>query len=141
MAELLTIGFKDINGISATTKFWCNTAIEAALALQNAANLSNAQIVYAGLTKPLDLTAVAANVASNANVETAKTKLVLSLFGPDAGSVARKEAKCFLRIPAPDGTLLNGNVFDAARLNPLIPLILSHTGVAMTGIRKVRYEK
>jgi hypothetical protein len=143
MAKNLTVVFRDVNGQTGRTRFWCNNEAEAALALQNLKNLSNAQVVGAYMAQPIDISSLAGNTASNGNVETARAKAKVRMRGADSGSVAAKIAYVTFEIPAPLGSLINGLVGDPANnlLTPFINKVHSTSGVTMTAIDKVFYAR
>jgi hypothetical protein len=143
LARKLTVSFQDVNGIFAATHFWCNDLVTAIAAMQSLANLSNAQIVGGYLAQPIDLAGVTGNTASNANVETARTKAIISLSGADLGSVAAPRQSMRIAVPAPVGSIINGINGDpaGALVTPFIGKTTTNSGVLTDRIDRVYYSK
>jgi hypothetical protein len=142
MGQLLTVGFKDVNGLSSRTQFWCNDAITALGAVQALANLSNAQIIGAFLTRELDISTIAANNAVAANIETVNEKAKVRLSGPDAGSAGAPRLGVVVSIPAPVGTIINAPGEAAAALAAFLVNKVSHSSdVVMDTIERIYYSR
>lgn len=143
MARILHVTLRDVNGVTSGTHFWCNDLVTAIAACQSIANLSNAQIVGAYLSEPLDLTQISNNNTSNNNVETLKTRAIVRLSGPDPGSVANPRSYCRVTIPAPVGSIINGLTGDpaGALVTPFIGKVLTLSDVTTDRIDKVYYGK
>jgi len=144
MAQKLNVHLTDINGETSGTKFWCNDVPTAILALQNIANLSNAQITSAYMTQPLSLTGYTLKAnALAANVETALNRVKVHMSGADVGSVANPRDDAILGIPAPIGDLVNGLEGSPtdARLTPLIGVIMTAADVTTDRIDRVFYSR
>lgn len=143
MAEKLAVTLIDINGETGTTDCWVGNALAAIQVCQKIADLSNAQVVGAFLTSQIDITGIPDNVAVATNIETVTTKLKVIMSGVDVGSTTTGRGKKFLNIPAPVGTIYNGDV-AAAKVNPLltafIPLVKSASDVTMDRIDNVMYS-
>lgn len=142
MASKLTVNFQDVNGQNSNTKFFTDAG-DAVTALQALANLSNAQIVSAFLTDPLDLTDVDANIPVAANVETVKEKIKVRLEAP-AGVDGAPFQYAIAAIPAPVGTMINatGEAQDPDGLaTALVGLVQTNTGLVTTAINHIYYSR
>lgn len=143
MASFLTVNFKDINGQSSHTSFWCNDTLTAVGAVQALANLSNAQVVSAYLTSELDVTLIDPNTAVAANIENAGSKAKARLRAPDGGSVAAPNQYVTVSVPAPKGEIINatGQPNDPNGLMAaFVGVVQSNTGLATTEITHVYYS-
>lgn len=138
---LLTVTFRDINGLTAGTSVYCLEA-DADNVLSNLDALSNAQIVSALITTPVDL-AGANSVAVAANIESAYSKLKVGLTGPAPVGSNRQLSSTIFSVPAPIGTVVNAPEGDPlnASLVALLGLIKAADGATMTAIRSVRYAR
>ena len=145
MAQELSVNFKDVNGDRGGTRFWCNDVPTAQGAIQALANLSNAQVVAAWMSLPVDLGSIAnlKTAAVAANNETVYTNAKILLSGNDAGSVAAKRGYAEINIPAPIGALING-----LEGNPNDPLaqafvgkIITRHNVTTDRVDSVKYSK
>lgn len=143
MAQKLTVNFKDVNGEGSRTQFWCNDTPTAVQAAQALSNLSNAQIVSAYLTRDLDISEIPNNTAVAANVETVYSKAKVRFSGPDEGSVSAPRLEATLSIPAPVGTIINGEtgLTSQVLLQPFVGLIATYNGLATDRIDKVYYSR
>lgn len=145
MAQLLSISYNDVNGEFAATKFWCNDVPTAIGAVQDCANLSNAQIVAAWMSKPIDLSQVAGlkSAPVAANNETVKSNVTILLSGPDVGSVSAPRGTAEINIPAPKGDLVNGLLGDVndARAQAFLGKILTRHDVTTDRVDKIHYTK
>ncbi len=142
MGQLLTTNFKDVNGVGAKTQFWCNDVLTAEQACQALANLSNAQIVSAYMTRELDISAIPSNNAVNANVETVGEKAKVRLSAPDPGSAGAPRQSTSIGIPAPVGTFINAP--GAAQGNQgaaFIGLIVTNSGLVTDRIDRIYYSR
>lgn len=144
MASLLTVNFKDVNGLGSSTRFWCNDTPTAIGAVQALANLSNAQIVSAYLTDELDVSEIDPNESVAANIETVYEKAKARLKAPDGGSVAAPNQYVIVSVPAPVGSIINadGTANDPDGLmTAFVGLVQSNTGLATTQIEHVYYSR
>lgn len=143
MAYLLDVFFQDINQKESTSSLWVNveTDVPDVLAAMKAA--SNAKILRATLSTPVPLIALTDNIPTAANVETATSKAIVSMRGADAGSSGKPFATARVGIPAPIGSLINGQSGDVsdAELQSLKSKVLSKTGVQMDQITSVKYSR
>lgn len=142
MAVEVEITFIDVNGDEARTSFWSPSAANAQSAVELFGPITNCEVIKASYNTPLDITGSWNHAPATANVETARSKVKVEFEGAASGG-ALAFAKSTLSIPAPVGDLVNGAAGSPtdARLTPLIPLVLSAHGDAMTEIIKVRYAK
>lgn len=143
MGSLCTIGVKDVNGKSSKTQFWTNDTVSALGAAQAVANLSNAQVVSCYLTKDVDISDLADNVAVAANIETVTEKAKIRLSGADALSAGALRLTATISIPAPLGTIINAvtGAVDGALVTPFIGVITTYNGLVTDRIDKVYYSK
>lgn len=143
MAYLLDVTFQDINQVESVSSLWVNveTDVTDVIAAMKAA--SNAKILRATLSTPVPLIAITNNIPTAANVETATSKAIVSMRGADAGSSGKPFATARVGIPAPIGTLINGESGDTtdAELQSLKSKVLSKTGVQMDQITSVKYNR
>lgn len=142
MADKLTVNFQDVNGQNSNTKFYVDSA-DAGSALQSLANLSNAQIVSAYLTTPLDLTTIDPNTPAAANVETVKEKIKVRLEAAAGGGGAAFQY-ALAAIPAPLGSMINaeGEAQDPDGLaTALVGLVQTNTGLVTTAINHIYYSR
>jgi len=142
MAVEVNITFKDVNGDEGQTSFWSDTAANAQAALELFGPLTNAEVIKASYSTPLDITGAWNVAAAAANVETCRSKVKVQFEGAADGGFQAFD-RTTLSIPAPVGDLINGasgNPTDA-RLVGLIPLVFSVHGTAMTVISSVKYAK
>lgn len=144
MGQLCTVSFKDVNGEGALTRFWVNDTLTAVGAIQHLANLSNAAIVSAFTTKEADITSLQNNDAVSANNESVRTKALIIMSGPDGASAGNQIPKVRVSIPAPLGSIISGDE-NADGFGPVpqsfVGLVVSNSGVVMTAVNKVFYEK
>jgi hypothetical protein len=143
MAYLLDVTFRDINQLESISSVWVNveTDVDNVVAAMKAA--SNAKIVRATLSTPVPLVTLTNNQPAAANVETATSKAIVSMRGADAGSSGKPFATARVGIPAPIGTIINGQSGDVsdAELQSLKSKVLSKTGVQMDQITSVKYSR
>lgn len=143
MAFLLEIDFRDVNGKTASRSCYINQESDAPLVVKMFDDCSNALITAARILTPVPLQLITGNSATNDNVETAKTKAKVKLRGADAGSLAQPFDYVTISIPAPIGTLINGQSGDVSNseLQSLKTKVLSRAGVQMDTIEKVYYSR
>ena len=91
----------DVNGLGASNRIWANNAAGASTLAGLLKKLSNAKLRAAGYRTPIDISAIDPNAAAAANVETARTKMVITLSAPplaggaaSAASRARTSSCC-----------------------------------------------
>lgn len=143
MGQKLTVNVKDVNGLNSKTDFWVNDTIAALGAVQAIANLSNAAVVSAYLTKDVDISEIADNVAVAANVETVAEKAKVRLSGPDEGSAGATRLTVTIAIPAPVGTIINAltGAVNGALVTPFVGKVTTYNGLTTDTVDKVYYSK
>ena len=139
---LETISWLDVNGIGASNKFWVTDDAAAQTVLADLKKLSNAKVTNAQYGTPLDLTAIGANTAVTANVETARAKMAITLGAPPATAGGPRQTVT-IQIPAPVGTYINGLSGDVNNpdIQALVGLVVTQAGTATDSIEKVVYVK
>lgn len=143
MGQLCTINVKDVNGLGSKTQFWTNDTVSALGAAQAIANLSNAQIVSCYLTREVDISGIANNVATAANVETVAEKAKIRLSGGDATSAGALRLTATIAIPAPVGTIINAQTgaVNGALVTPFIGKVTTYNGLVTDQVDKVYYSR
>lgn len=143
MGQKLTVNVKDVNGINSKTDFWVNDTLAALGAVQAVANLSNASVVSAYLTRDVDISAIAANNAVAANVETVTEKAKIRLSGPDAGSAGALRLTATISIPAPVGSIIDAQTgaINGPLVTPFVGKVTTYNGLATDTVDKVFYSK
>lgn len=143
MGQLLTVNFKDVNSLNSKTQFWVNDTLAAEGAVQSLANLSNAQVTSAYLTRDVDISGLASNVAVAANVETVAEKAKIRLSGGDATSAGALRLTATIAIPAPVGSIINAQTgaVDGALVTPFIGKITTYNGLVTDQVDKVYYSR
>lgn len=143
MGQLCTINVKDVNGLSSKTQFWTNDTVSAEGAAQSIAKLSNAQVVSCYLTREVDLTDLADNVAVAANIETVAEKAKIRLSGGDATSAGALRLTTTIAIPAPVGTIINAltGAVNGALVTPFIGKVTTYNGLVTDQVDKVYYSR
>lgn len=143
MSYLLDVTFQDINQLESVSSLWVNVETDVAAVLDAMKLASNAKIQRATLSTPVPLVTITNNIPAAANVETATSKAIVAMRGADAGSSGRPFATATVGIPAPIGSLINGQSGDVsdAELQSLKSKILSKTGVQMDQVTSVKYNR
>lgn len=143
MAYLLNVTFQDINQKESKSSLWINVESDVNAILTALKAASNAKILRATLSTPVPLVTITNNIPAAANVETATSKALVSMRGADAGSSGKPFATATIGIPAPIGSLINGQSGDVsdAELQSLKSKVLSKTGVQMDQITSVKYSR
>lgn len=143
MGQKLTINVKDVNGQNSKTDFWVNDTLTALGAVQAVANLSNAAVVSAYLTRDVDLADIPANNAVAANVETVAEKAKVRLSGPDEDSAGATRLTVTIAIPAPVGTIINSltGAVNGALVTPFVGKVTTYNGLTTDTVDKVYYSK
>jgi hypothetical protein len=143
VAFLLDVTFQDINQVESTSSMWIAAETDAPAVLAALKAASNAKILRATISTPVPLLTITNNSPTNDNVETATSKALVYMRGADAGSSGKPFATARVGIPAPKGTLINGQSGDVtdAELQALKSHVLSKTGVQMDQITKVVYSR
>lgn len=142
MAVLLEVSWRDVNKVPASNRVSVDDAAAAATLLAKLKTLSNAEIEAAYILTPLDISGLAGNVAAANNVETAKTKMKITMSGPiPAGATARPTVT--LGIPAPKGTYINGLEGDPtnADITALLTDVVSNRGETLNTVERVAYGR
>jgi hypothetical protein len=143
MGQKLTVNVKDINGLNSKTDFWVNDTLAALGAVQAIANLSNAAVVSAFLTKDVDISGIANNIAVAANVETVAEKAKIRLSGPDDESAGALRLTVTIAIPAPVGTIINAltGAINGALVTPFVGKVTTYNGLETDTVDKVYYSR
>lgn len=143
MGQKLTINVKDVNSVNSKTDFWVNDTLAALGAVQAVANLTNAAVVSAYLTRPVDISGLANNVAVAANIETVNEKAKVRLSGPDANSAGALRLTATISIPAPVGTIIDAQTgaVNGALVAPFIGKITTYNGLVTDIVDKVYYSR
>jgi len=143
MAFLLDVTFQDVNQLESTSSMWIEAETDAIDVIQALKAASNAKITRATISTPVPLLTITNNSPTNDNVETATSKALVSMRGADAGSSGKPFATARVGIPAPIGSLINGQSGDAtnAELQALKSHVISKTGVQMDQITRVVYNR
>lgn len=140
MAVELTVNYLDVNGETASNTCTVADMAAAVALLPKLKKLTNAAIVSASISTPVDISGVNNNTASNANNESAKFKMAVQMKGPKAaGATAAPSVK--LEIPAPVGTYVNAKTGDPANadIQALLAQVLSNRGEALNTVKSVKY--
>lgn len=143
MGQKLTVNVKDVNGQNSKTDFWVNDTLAALGAVQAIANLSNAAVISAYLTKDVDISGIASNNAVAANIETAAEKAKIRLSGPDSLSAGALRLTVTIAIPAPVGTIVNAltGAVDGALVTPFVGKVTTYNGLTTDTVDKVYYSR
>jgi hypothetical protein len=143
MGQKLTINVKDVNGLNSKTDFWVNDTLAAVGAVQAVANLSNAAVVSAYLTKDVDLSAIANNNAVAANVETVTEKAKIRLSGGDSESAGALRLTVTISIPAPVGSIIDAQTgaINGALVTPFVGKVTTYNGLSTDTVDKVYYSR
>lgn len=143
MGQLCTINVKDVNGVGSKTQFWTNDTLSAEGAAQSIAKLSNAQVVSCYLTRELDLTDIADNIAVAANIETVAEKAKIRLSGSDAESAGALRLSATIAIPAPVGSIINAltGAVNGALVTPFTGKVTTYNGLVTDQVDKVYYSR
>lgn len=143
MGQKLTVNVKDVNGLNSKTNFWVNDTLAAEQAVQAVANLSNAAVVSAYLTRDVDLADIPANTAVAANVETVAEKAKIRLSGPDTESAGATRLTVTVSIPAPVGTIINAltGAINGALVTPFVGKVTTYNGLETDTVDKVYYSR
>jgi hypothetical protein len=131
-----------VNGIHAKNQIFVADVVGALGAAVHLKALSNARIVSAMFSVPLDLTTLTGNVAVAANVETARAKAVVTMSANQAGVGLPRPTVSF-QIPAPIGTFINGLTGDKTNADVIALLtdIVTNRGETLTLIDNIVYGK
>jgi hypothetical protein len=142
MAIRMTISYRDVNGVEATNRFTVADATAAAAALAKFKALTNAKIIEAFTSTPLDITGLSGNTALQANVESAKFKCAISMSGPIPTGGTRRPTVS-LQIPAPLGSLVNSTSGDItnALVTTLLSTVLSDRGETLDTVDAVNFVR
>ena len=140
--KLVKMSFVDVNNLKATMDLIfdeaditsCTEAIQAA---------SNAATVDIDVTTPVNLALVTGNNPVQANVETVRSRLVISCRGADLGNLVRPFDECEWSIPAWDGSLYPYNVAVplAAKILAIVNRAKSKSGVQMSTVKGVKVAR
>jgi hypothetical protein len=143
MGQKLTVNVKDVNGLNSKTDFWVNDTLAAEQAVQAVANLSNAAVVSAYLTRDVDISGIANNIAVAANVETVAEKAKIRLSGPDTESAGATRLTVTISIPAPVGTIINAvtGAVNGALVTPFVGKVTTYNGLETDTVDKVYYSR
>lgn len=143
MGQKLTINVKDVNGLNSKTDFWVNDTLAALGAVQSVANLSNAAVVSAFLTKDVDLSPVLNNVASASNIETVTEKAKIRLSGADGGSAGATRLTVTISVPAPVGSIIDGitGAINGGLVTPFVGKVTTYNGLQTDTVDKVYYSR
>lgn len=143
MGQKLTVNVKDVNGLNSKTDFWVNDTVAAEQAVQAVANLSNAAVVSAYLTKDVDISGISANNAVAQNIETVAEKAKIRLSGPDSGSAGATRLTVTVSIPAPVGSLIDSltGQINNALVTPFVGKVTTYNGLTTDTVDKVYYSR
>ena len=142
MAVLLEVSYIDAQGETSTNEFTVADLQAADFVLPKLKKLTNCKIIGARLIQPVNISTLANNTATAANVESAKFKMAISMTGPFAvGATAAPSVT--LQIPAPVGTYVNGLSGDPtnADITTLLAEVLSNRGEPLDTVRRVSYVR
>lgn len=142
MSVEVAVSWLDAQGESATNTYTVDDAAAALASVILLKALSNAKILAATYSTPIDLATVPSNNAVAANVESAKFKMAVQLSGDKpANATARPGVK--LLIPAPLGSLINGLSGDPtnAAFTALLAQIRSNRGETLNKVDRVAYVR
>jgi oxalate decarboxylase/phosphoglucose isomerase-like protein (cupin superfamily) len=119
------------------------TTLAAVGAVQAVANLSNAAVVSAYLTKDVDLSAIANNNAVAANVETVTEKAKIRLSGGDSESAGALRLTVTISIPAPVGSIIDAQTgaINGALVTPFVGKVTTYNGLSTDTVDKVYYSR
>lgn len=142
MAVLVRIVYEDVNGEQAENRFWAQDPIWAKNSLYSFNYLSNAKIIEASYSVPLDISDLPNNVAVAENVETVKTKMAVTMSGPPPQPGLFRPTVT-LQIPAPLGELVNGLESDTqiVEIQELLNVVLDDRGQPLDRVDRVAYAK
>lgn len=143
MGQKLTVNVQDVNGLNSKTDFWTNDTVSALGAVQAIANLSNAAVVSAYMTRDIDISSLANNTAVAANVETVNEKAKIRLSGPDSGSAGATRLTVTISIPAPVGTIIDGQTgaVNGILVTPFVGKVTTYNGLETDTVDKVYYSR
>lgn len=142
MAVEAAISWLDVNGQGASNRMWvADGAAATGLALL-LKPLSNAKMKGASYSTPLDISGIDPNAAVAANVETARTKMAITLSAPPLGAGLPRQTVT-IQIPAPVGTYINGLTGDTqnADIQALVGVVLTSAGTPTDAVDRVAYVK
>lgn len=143
MSIYITAEMTDINNKKSVVGAWVADAGAGDNYLAALKAASNAKISKAWVSTPVPLTTITNNDAVAENVETVTTKALIKMRGADTGSAANPFARVTIGIPAPIGTLINGETGDVsnAEIQSLKVKVLSNTGVQMSVVERIQYSR
>lgn len=132
----------DVNGLGASNRLWAADGPGVASIAAKLKKLSNARLKQAALVQPVDISGIAGNTAAAANVETARTKMVITLSAPSVSDGGPRQTVT-IQIPAPVGTYINGLTGDItnADIQALLGVVLTQAGTATDQVDRVAYAK
>lgn len=142
MAVEVTISYLDVNGDGATNKYASTDAASAAASIAKFKALTNAKIIEASYSTPIDISGLTGNTAAAANLETVKAKVAITMSGPKPTGATRRPSVT-LQIPAPLGSLVNGATGDTsnALITTLLSSVLSSRGETLDTVERVAYVR
>lgn len=137
-----TYSWLDVNGVGAKNSIWSANSADVAAIAAALKKLSNAKLNEARVSEPVDITGIANNGAAAANVETARTKMVITLSAPPVSAGGSRQTVT-IQVPAPVGTYINGLTGDTQNpdIQALVGKVLTQAGTATTAIDRVAYAK
>jgi hypothetical protein len=142
MAGLVTVEWVDVNGIHARNSVYTPDVVGALGVVTHLKALSNARILSALFSIPLDLTTLSGNTAVAANVETARAKATV-IMSADPAAAGLPRPKVHFEIPAPIGTLINGLSGDKTNTDivALLSDIVTNRGETLNLVDNIIYSK
>lgn len=143
MAQKTTVEFQDINLKTGSMSYWAGSDADALVILETARGLSNAMVLKADTSFPVDITGLSSNDAVKANISTVKAKGKLHLTGYNANSNGQRNDSVKLSVPAPVGGVFIGDQADVANadLQGLKAVVLSVRGVPMDTVKSYKLGK
>jgi hypothetical protein len=142
MSVLVTISYRDVNGVEATNQFAVADATAAAAAVPKFKALTNCKILEASYATPIDISGLSGNTAAAANVESAKFKCAIALSGAKP-SGATSRPRVILQIPAPLGSLVDagtGSITNAL-VTTLLTSVQSNRGETLDTVDSVNFVR
>lgn len=142
MAGLVTIEWIDVNGIHARNSLYTPDVVGALGVVTHLKALSNARVLSALFSIPLDLTTLPGNTAVAANVETARAKAAVTMSA-DPAAAGLPRPKVNFEIPAPIGALINGLTGDKTNTDILALLsdIVTNRGETLNLVDNIIYSR
>lgn len=142
MAGTATVNWIDINNEIATNSATVDDFDGALLFASDLKAASNAKITSVVFSQAVDISELSANIAVQANNESARTKAAVTLSGPNP-TVGLPRITAILQIPAPLGAIINGAATDKnnALLTALLNVVRGNRGETLDAVDRIDYAK